>query len=394
MMLMRRWPQLILLAALVLVLSFQSFPAAAQAQTHVVQPGETLFRIALSYGVTVQALAAANNIGDPTRIYAGQVLVIPGSVPVAPADAGSANPAPANPAPVNPAPANPAPAANPAAPVYYTVQPGDTLNIIARKFSLNWTDLAQANNITDPTHIIPGQQIVIPGSSAPGSAATVPNVPQPSVPVPPTVQPPAQPVQPVQPAAPDSSGMRTHIVQRGEGLAAIARQYGISWPTIAAANNITDPNMIYAGMVLKIPSSDFNPTTMSNSEGVPPGPNPPSSSGKQIVVILSQQRVYAYQNGTLLRNVLVSTGMPGSPTIQGDFKIYVKYTAQLMTGPGYYLPGVPWVMYFYQGYSFHGTYWHHNWGHTMSHGCVNMPTDEALWLYNWADIGTPVHVQW
>jgi LysM repeat protein len=262
--------------------------------------------------------------------------------------------------------------------VYYTVQVGDTLNIIARKFNVGWQDLANANQIADANHIVPGQQLIIPGTTAPGSSATVPDIPvQPAAPtpIPPTAVPPA--AAPAQPAA---NGVRTHVVQRGEGLAAIGRAYGVSWPTIAAANNIADPNTIYPGMVLKIPSSDINPTTMGNSVGVPPGPNPPSTSGKTIVVSLHEQRVYAYENGSLVRNVLVSTGLPGTPTIQGDFKVYVKYTAQLMTGPGYYLPGVPWVMYFFQGYSFHGTYWHHNWGRPMSHGCVNMPTNEALWL--------------
>lgn len=381
-----RWTRLGLLIALAFVLvlstlSFQASRVTAQGQTHVVQPGETLFRIALRYGVTVEALAAANNIADPTHIYAGQTLVIPDTM-AAPTQAAPANPAPA---------ANPAPPTS-AAPVYYTVQVGDTLNIIARKFNITWQDLASANNLADANHIVPGQQLVIPGASAPGGSATVPDIP--AQPAAPTPIPPTAVLPAAAPAQAAANGVRTHVVQPGEGLAAIGRAYGVSWPTIAAANNIADPNTIYPGMVLQIPASDINPTTMGNSEGLPPGPNPPSTSGKSIMVSLHEQRVYAYENGTLVRNVLVSTGLPGTPTIQGDFKIYVKYTAQLMTGPGYYLPGVPWVMYFYQGYSLHGTYWHHNWGHPMSHGCVNMPTNEALWLYNWADIGTPVHVQW
>ena len=61
-----------------------------------------------------------------------------------------------------------------------------------------------------------------------------------------------------------------------------------------------------------------------------------------------------------------------------------------MTGPGYDLPDVPWTMYFYQDYGIHGTYWHHNFGHPMSHGCVNMQTDDAKWLYDWAPLGTSV----
>jgi len=50
-------------------------------------------------------------------------------------------------------------------------------------------------------------------------------------------------------------------------------------------------------------------------------------------------------------------------------------------------------MYFYQSYGLHGTYWHHNFGTPMSHGCVNMPTDEAEWAFYWSDYGTPVIVQ-
>ena len=56
----------------------------------------------------------------------------------------------------------------------------------------------------------------------------------------------------------------------------------------------------------------------------------------------------------------------------------------------YYLPGVPWVMYFFQGYAIHGTYWHHNFGKPMSHGCVNLTIEDAKWFYNWAEIGTTV----
>ncbi len=357
----------------------------AQGPTHVVAPGENLFRIALQYGTTVEALAAANNIADPTHIYVGQVLVIPG-----PAQQ------PAQPNPPDNSTANNAvpPATNATAPVYYTVQPGDSLGNIAQRFGVSLQDIITANGLTDPNHIIPGQQLTIPGVSAPGgTAATVPTVPtaQPVVPtpLPPTAIPPT-----AQPAAPAGNGT-TYVVKPGEGLAAIGRQFNIPWPQIAAANNITDPNRIYAGMVLQIPTaSSTPPTTMETSMGVPPGPNPPQDSGKFIKVILHEQRVYAFENGTLVRNVLVSTGLPDTPTVTGDYKIYVKYTSQLMTGPGYYLPGVPWVMYFYQGYSFHGTYWHHNWGHPMSHGCVNMPTDEALWLYQWAEVGTSVHIEW
>jgi lipoprotein-anchoring transpeptidase ErfK/SrfK len=125
-----------------------------------------------------------------------------------------------------------------------------------------------------------------------------------------------------------------------------------------------------------------------------PDPGAYVGVGREVVVILSTQMTYAYEDGVLVRSVLTSTGLPATPTVQGDYKIYRMYDAQLMSGPGYYLPGVPWVMYFYQGYAFHGAYWHSNWGNPMSHGCVNMPIEEAAWLYSFVSIGTPVHVRW
>jgi lipoprotein-anchoring transpeptidase ErfK/SrfK len=91
---------------------------------------------------------------------------------------------------------------------------------------------------------------------------------------------------------------------------------------------------------------------------------------------------------------LISSGLPGTPTVVGTFAIQNKFGAQTMSGPGYYLPNVPYVMYFYGSYAIHGTYWHHNFGRPMSHGCVNISTPDAAWLYNWASIGTPVVVHY
>ena len=187
----------------------------------------------------------------------------------------------------------------------------------------------------------------------------------------------------------------THTVRPGEYLSEIARNYGVNWTVVAAMNSISDPNNIYAGMVLDIPASG----TQSIDYGILnaqtlPDPGAYVGVGREVVVILSTQMTYAYEDGVLMRSVLTSTGLPATPTVQGDYAIYQKYDAQLMSGPSYYLPGVQWVMYFYQGYALHGTYWHSNWGNPMSHGCVNMPNEEAAWFYNFASIGTPVHVRW
>jgi lipoprotein-anchoring transpeptidase ErfK/SrfK len=84
--------------------------------------------------------------------------------------------------------------------------------------------------------------------------------------------------------------------------------------------------------------------------------------------------------------------LPGTPTVVGQFRIYWKLLASDMAGPGYYLPGVPYTMYFYRGYALHGTYWHNNFGRPMSHGCVNLRTADAQWLFNWSDPSLPAGV--
>jgi lipoprotein-anchoring transpeptidase ErfK/SrfK len=128
------------------------------------------------------------------------------------------------------------------------------------------------------------------------------------------------------------------------------------------------------------------------------------AAGKRIEVNLSSQEVYAFEGSSRVNTLLVSTGLWGrTPT--GQFTIQRKVASQTMSGGNpaigtyYNLPGVQWVQYFgnaqipwSRGFSFHGTYWHSNFGHPMSHGCVNMRTPDAKWLYDWAPMGTPVSI--
>lgn len=117
---------------------------------------------------------------------------------------------------------------------------------------------------------------------------------------------------------------------------------------------------------------------------------------KRIEVDLTNQRIYAFEDNTVIYSFLVSTGKWGrTPT--GDFRIWIKLKATLMSGGSkrlgtyYYLPNVPHTMFFYNdrtpksmGYGIHGAYWHNNFGHPMSHGCINMALSDAETLYNWA----------
>ncbi len=114
--------------------------------------------------------------------------------------------------------------------------------------------------------------------------------------------------------------------------------------------------------------------------------------GRWIDVDISEQRITAYDGASPIRSYIISTGTWQHPTVTGQFRVYVKLRATDMAGPGYYLPGVPYTMYFYRGYAIHGTYWHNNFGTPMSHGCVNLRTPDAEWMFNFASVGTLVNV--
>jgi len=113
-----------------------------------------------------------------------------------------------------------------------------------------------------------------------------------------------------------------------------------------------------------------------------------------VEVDLSAQMLYAYRGDQIINSFYISSGTSNHPTVTGSYKIYSKHPTYTMIGPGYHLPDVPYSMFFYKGYSLHGTYWHNNFGTPMSHGCVNMRTPDAAWLYENTTIGTYVFVHY
>ena len=159
-------------------------------KTYTVKSGDTLYSIARTYGVTVSALAAANNITNYSLIYVGQVLIIPGTTVTPP----------------------------PSTTVKYTVKSGDTLYKIATMYNTTVAKIAAANNITNVNSIYVGQVLIIPTT---------------------TVTPPTTTVK--------------YTVKSGDTLYKIATMYNTTVAKIAAANNITNVNSIYVGQVLTIP---------------------------------------------------------------------------------------------------------------------------------------------
>jgi LysM repeat protein len=338
-----RAKMMIVLVIVVILTMAIPLSAHAQARVHVVQRGDTLYSIARRYGTTVQAIMSANGLRNGNFIWVGQRLTIPGTSSGSSSGGGTASGG------------------------VYVVRRGDTLYSIARRHGTTVQAIMNANGLRNGNFIWVGQRLTIPGASSGGSSSgggssqgggTVP-----------------------------ASGS-VHIVSRGETVAGIARRYGTTVAAIATLNGLRNPSLIYVGQRLRIPSGG------SSSGGG--GTTPPTSGGgaKWIDIDLSSQRLSAYAGNTILRTMVVSTGIARYPTPVGRFRIYSKYPSITMSGPGYYLPGVPHSMFFYRGYAIHGTYWHNNFGTPMSHGCINLTRADASWLYGWAPIGTLVVIHW
>ncbi|MDI1249063.1 MAG: LysM peptidoglycan-binding domain-containing protein [Lacunisphaera sp.] len=131
----------------------------APVSTYTVGKGDSLWSIANKNHLTVAELAKANNIGVGTVLQPGKKLIIPGGkITAAPKDLASAVTAPKTVAPAR---------VNGEA-VKHTVQPGESLGVIARKYQVTVGELATANNLNGPT-IRAGQTLVIPGFKAVGA---------------------------------------------------------------------------------------------------------------------------------------------------------------------------------------------------------------------------------
>lgn len=182
--------------------------AAAQEVVHIVQPGDSLGFIALTYGTSVEAIVRANGLPDPNIIWVGQSLVIP----IQETDSQGTDTVLSG--------------AN-----VYTVKLGDTLASIAEAHGVTLAALISANGITDPDTLWVGQKLLIPGPP-PGSSLP-----------------------------PERPGEIKYTVQPGDTLGQIARRFNTTAAAIARVNRITSPNLIYVGMELNIPAPSWTAPT-------------------------------------------------------------------------------------------------------------------------------------
>ncbi|MEE9616027.1 MAG: LysM peptidoglycan-binding domain-containing protein [Anaerolineae bacterium] len=340
---MRRWVSLTLLGILLAWTLLAPAPAHAAelnegSVIHVVGWGETLFSIAGRYGVSVDAICAANGIADPTRIYAGQRLVIPTSnVPAAPAAAGAT----------------------------HVVQAGENLYRIALRYGTTVAALTELNGIYNPGHVVAGQTLVIPGS-------------------------PTMPTVAYQP----EHAATTHTVQPGETLSAIAHHYGVGMWTLVQVNSIANPALVLPGQALVIPRASSLAPASASAPTAPGG-------GKRILIDLSEQHLYAYQGEVLVYSFVASTGMGGG-TRSGSFRVLDKYPNAYASTWNLQMPH--WLGIYWAGALENGIHalpilangqrlWEGYLGTPVSYGCIILGTQEALTLYGWAEIGTPVVIQ-
>jgi LysM repeat protein len=206
----------VLLAAFVFALGALLAPAAAHAAGpstggffYTVQYGDSLESIAARYGVSVQAILQANGMYAP-NMFVGRQVYMPAGYPSSGGYGTSAN----------------------RVTVAYVVQPGDTLFGIAQRFGVSAFTLARLNNLFNPNFIFAGMRLIVP-RAAPA----------------PTYQ--------------------TYLVRFGDSLSGIALRFGTSVYALMVANNIPNPNLIFAGMRLVLPIYSTNGYTPP-SNGYPP----------------------------------------------------------------------------------------------------------------------------
>jgi lipoprotein-anchoring transpeptidase ErfK/SrfK len=184
---------------------------------------------------------------------------------------------------------------------------------------------------------------------------------------------------------------RQHVVQTGETLASIGRDYGVPYPWIQQTN----PDLgegLFAGQIITVPSpDDLLPL--------------PIVAEKRIVVSIAQQRVWVYENGDLKWDWLASTGIDESPTAPGIFQIQSHEPDAYAGNWDLWMPNFMGVYQpvpnanFMNG--FHGfptrngssLLWTGDLGHKVTYGCILVSSENATTLYDWAEDGVVVEIQ-
>lgn len=280
----------------------------------------------------------------------------------------------------------------------HTVQAGETLREIAESYGTTWQNMAAVNRMLDPNALEVGQVLQIFGQAPPDFVADYLAEDY----VFPTVSPTAVAATsvPVLPGVYSATG-ETYIVQAGDTLGQIAAAYGVPLTALIEVNNITNPSYIYVGQPIVIAAP-----------AVPPAPAAPYAEGKVILVSISEQYLWAYENGQVYVESFVTTGRPRADTPTGTYAVLTKYTDYRFISPYpeghefYYNSQVSnySLRYTWDGYHIHDAPWRSDYGpgtnaphvdslgrqQTGSIGCTNVTAAAMATLFEWAEVGTPI----
>lgn len=186
-----------------------------------------------------------------------------------------------------------------------------------------------------------------------------------------------------------------YTVQAGDTPSLLARRFGVSLPALLSINGLNTSSVIYPGQELIIPDANYVPAQ-------PVVEQPQSGGGKYILVDISEQHLYAYENGALVYSFVASTGMNNATRV-GVFAVQSKIPNAYGATWNIWMPN--WMGIYWAGSLENGIHalpilpngqrlWAGYLGTPISYGCVVLGEYESSLLYNWAEIGTPVEIRW
>lgn len=182
----------------------------------------------------------------------------------------------------------------------------------------------------------------------------------------------------------------TYTVQRGDTLYSIAWKTGIPYWRLIEANSSVNVDSLSVGQEIAVPAK----TDLLSLPAVP---------GKRIVVSISEQHLWAYENGQMIRDEVISTGIEDSPTQPGIFQVQMREENAYASSWDLWMPDFVGIYEAWPGFmnGFHGLptrnggqlMWENSLGYPASYGCIILSLDAANWLYNWAEDGVVVEIQ-
>lgn len=272
-------------------------------------------------------------------------------------------------------------------PTTHTVITGDTLSGIAVQYGSTVADISQLNQLENSNLIYIGQVLALPLAQPITQTDNPTAVPEPTLAPAPIA---TQPAPTAEPTATPAPVQTYYYVQAGDTLYSISRQLGVSQADLQAHNNLVNPDALEVGQALSIPTGSQLSAT------------PQNQSGKRIVVDISEQWTYAYEDGVLVYDFISSSGRPGADTFLGTYQVNTKLP--VANGYTWNITMPHWLGFYWAGSlenGFHGLptqedgslLWDGYLGRPVSYGCIILSIEDAETLYEWADIGTVVVVQ-